>query len=70
MRVSAKIIEEDRKTTEAFQVVDSFTFDGSDPDEIVTWIYELKGLFDACHVPERLYKSLAITQLKGSTLEQ
>ena len=67
--VSAKIIEEDRKATEAFRAVNASTFDGSDPDKIIDWIYELEGLFKACHVPERLYKTLAVTQLKGSALE-
>ena len=58
---STKIMEEDRNATEALRAVKASTFDGSDPDKVVAWIYELDGLFKAFHVPERLYKTLAVT---------
>ena len=61
MVASTKIIEEDTIATEVFRAVKASIFNGSDCDKVVTWIYELDGLFKAFHVPERLYKTLAVT---------
>ena len=70
MVAPTKIIEEDKTVTEAFRAVKASTFNGSDSDKVVSWIYELDALFKVFHVPERLYETLAVTQLRGSALEQ
>ena len=44
-------------------------FGGSDPDEITAWIYEILDIFTACHVNERIFKTLVGIQLRGNALE-
>ena len=47
MVMFAKIIKEDMMTTKAFRAIMASTFDGSDLNKVVAWIYKMDGLFKA-----------------------
>ena len=68
MVISAKIIEEDREATRAFRGAHPPEFDGSRPEETMSWINTINRIFEGCHIKKRMYKTLAWMQLKGEAL--